>query len=396
MHTLSILFLALLLSSCSGLGVLKDAADGIGEYFGGKDNAEPPAELKKLEATLPPTRLWDASIGKGHAKAFVNLTAAVTEERVFAADYRGLVEARDRLKGSRLWTVETGLPLSSGPVESENRLIFGTSNGELLALDASNGALLWKTTLSSEITALPKVRDDTVVVRTNDGKLAAVDARTGASRWYHERSVPALSIRSRGAPALIDDTILDGFGGGKLQALSLSDGKPLWETTVAIPHGRSEVERLVEVDADPVIQGDTAFVTGYQGGVAAVSLRDGEVLWRQDNPSSTVGMAIYRRSLFSTDTQSDIWQLDARSGADLWKQAELHQRRLTRPALVKNYLVVGDFEGYLHVLSQDDGSLLGRIRIDDTPIEIPPLVYDDVVYVYSNGGTLAAIALESN
>lgn len=394
MRTLPIVFLALLLSSCSGLGVLKDAVEGIGEYFGGKDNAEPPAELKKLEASVTPHRLWDASIGKGHDQKFVNLIAEVTEDKVFAADHRGHVEARDRLKGDRLWAVETEFPLSSGPVYADDRLFLGSSNAELLALDGSTGAVLWKTTLSSEITALPKVKDGVVVVRTNDGKLTAIDAKTGGTRWYHERSVPALSIRTRGSPALVDDLVLDGYGGGKLTALSLQDGKPVWEVTVAIPHGRSEVERLVEVDADPVINGDTVFVTGYQGGIAALSLREGEVLWRQESPYSSVGMALHRRSIFITDASSDLWQLDASGGADLWKQAELHQRRLTRPALVKNYLVVGDFEGYLHVLSQDDGSLLGRIRIDDTPIEIPPLVYDDVVYVYSNGGVLAAIDLE--
>lgn len=395
MRTLSIVLLALLLSSCAGLGVIKDAVDGIGEYFGGKDNAEPPAELKKLEeSSVNVHRLWDASIGKGHDQKFANLTAEATEDRVYAADHRGLVEARDRLKGDRVWSVETDLPLSSGPVYDEGRLLFGTSNAELLALDGSNGALLWKTVLSSEITALPKIKDDTIVVRTNDGKLTALDARTGATRWYHERSVPALSIRSRGSPAVVDDLVLDGYGSGKLSALSLTDGKPVWEVTVAVPHGRSEVERLVEMDADPVIHGDTVYVTGYQGGVAALSLREGEVLWRQDNPSSHVGMAVYRRTLFTTDVSSDLWALDASSGADLWKQDELHQRRLTRPALVKSYLVVGDFEGYLHVLSQDDGSLVGRIRIDDTPIDVPPIVYDDVVYVYSNGGVLAAIALE--
>ncbi len=395
MRTFSIVLLAMLLSSCAGLGVVQDAMDGIGEYFGGKDNAEPPAELKELEAaSVSVHRLWDASIGKGHDEKFANLGAEASEDRIYAADHRGLVEARDRLKGDRIWSVETDLPLSSGPVYAEGHLLLGTSNAELLALDASNGAVLWKSVLSSEMTAQPKIKDDTVVVRTNDGKLTALDLKTGATHWYHERSVPALSIRSRGSPALVDDLVLDGYGSGKLTALGLADGKPVWEVTVALPHGRSEVERLVEMDADPVVRGDTIYVTGYQGGVAALSLREGEVLWRQDNPSSHVGMAIQRRTLFTTDVNSDVWALDASSGADLWKQDELHQRRLTRPVLVKGYLVVGDFEGYLHVLSQDDGSLIGRIRIDDTPIDVPPLVYDDVVYVYSNGGKLAAIALE--
>ncbi|MBM3202542.1 outer membrane protein assembly factor BamB [Candidatus Woesearchaeota archaeon] len=396
MRIFLIMVLALLVSSCSGLGVLKDAAEGIGEYFGGKDNADPPAELKSLEASITPRLLWDVRIGKGHDKAFVNLIPSAVENLIFAADHRGQVEARDRLSGNRLWSVETELPLSSGPVQGGGRLFLGTSNAEFLALDASNGSLIWKTTVSSEVTALAQVQAETVVVRTSDGKLTAFDTGTGATRWYHERAIPALSIRTRGSPVIVDDRILDGYGGGKLTALSLEDGKPVWEATVSIPHGRSEVERLVELNADPVIKGDTVFVTGYQGGVAALSLEGGEVLWRQDNPSSHLGMVLHRRSLFITDTASDVWQLDASGGVDLWKQTELHQRRLTRPALVGRYLVVGDFEGYLHVLSQDDGSVVGRIRIDDTPIEVPPLVHDEVVYVYSQGGILAAVALESN
>lgn len=395
MRIFFIVCLAVWLSGCSGLGVLKDAAEGIGEYFGSKDNSEPPAELKPLETTsVVPHVLWEASIGKGHEQAFVNLVPAASDNLVYAADHRGVVEARDRLKGDRVWSVELELPLSSGPVYADGRLFLGTGNAEFLALDAANGALLWKTTVSSEVTALPQVQGDTVVIRTNDGRLASFDVRTGGVRWYHERSVPALSIRSRGSPAISSDQVLDGYGGGKLSALSLDDGKPVWEVTVAIPHGRSEVERLVEVDADPLVKGDTVFVTGYQGGVAALSLEGGDVLWRQDNPSSYQGMALNRRSLFISDTASDVWQLDARSGVDLWKQTELHQRRLTRPVLLEQYLMVGDFEGYLHILSQDDGGVVGRIRIDDTPIEVPPLVYDDVVYVYTNGGVLAAVTLE--
>jgi outer membrane protein assembly factor BamB len=394
MHAFIFLTAALLLSGCSGLEVLRDAATGISEYFGGADNAEPPAELKEFEPSVKLRVIWDATIGKGYAEQFVNLVPAVSDDRVFAADRKGEVQARDRLKGDRLWSVDTELALSSGPVIGDDTLILGTSNAELLALNSNDGSLAWKTTLSSEVIALPRVENDLVVVRTSDGKLTGIDRKTGATRWYHERMVPALSIRSRGSPAIADDLVLDGYGGGKLSALGLNDGKPVWEATIAVPHGRSEVERLVEIDSDPIVRGDTAYVTGYQGGVAAVGLKDGEVLWRHGEFSSCAGMADSRRALFITDVNSDVWRLDPRNGADLWKQAELHQRRLTGPALVKDYLVVGDFEGYLHLLSQDDGSLVGRLKVDDEPIEAAPVVRDDVIYVYSDGGVLAAVAVE--
>jgi len=395
MRRFLILFLfGLLLTGCSGLGPLKEAVSGIGEYLGASDNADPPAELRDFEPTVKMTVLWDADVGKGYAKQYVNLVPAVTEDKVFAADRKGEVQARSRINGDKQWSVDTDLAVSSGPVAGEGKLIIGTSNAEVVALNDGDGSVLWKTNVSSEILALPRVEGDTVVIRSSDGRITALDEKTGATRWYHDRTIPALSIRSRGSPTIADDLVLDGYGSGKLISLGLADGKPGWEATVALPHGRSEIERLVDMDSDPIVKGDTIYVTGYQGGVAAVSLNDGEVLWRQTELSSYAGMAAGRRSLFVTDANSDVWQLDVRNGADLWKQDELHLRRLTAPALVKDYVVVGDFEGYLHLLSQEDGSLVGRIRVDKNAIEAMPVVFDDVVYVYTSGGTVAAITVE--
>lgn len=384
------------LAGCSGLGALKDAVSGISEYFGGSDNADPPAELKEFEPMVKMAVLWDADIGKGYAKQYVNLVPAVTEDKIFAADRKGKVQARSRLSGDKLWSVDTELAISSGPVAGGAKLILGTSNAEVVALNADDGSILWKTNVSSEILALPRVEGDTVVVRSSDGRITAFDEDTGATRWYHDRSIPPLAIRSRGSPTIAGSLVLDGYGSGKLIALNLTDGKPEWEATVALPHGRSEIERLVDMDSDPIVKGATIYVTGYQGGVASVSLRDGEVLWRQPELFSYTGMAAARRSLFVTDASSDVWQLDMRNGADLWKQDELHLRRLTAPALVKDYIVVGDFEGYLHLLSQEDGSLVGRVRVDKSPIAATPVVFDDVIYVYTSGGTLAAVSVEGS
>lgn len=385
---------ASLLSGCAGLDALKDTYEGITEYFGGKDNVEPPRELQPLEPKLKLGVLWNGKVGKGYAEQYVNLVPGVTEEAVFAADRKGKVEAHNRLTGEKRWSVDAELPFSAGPAVGEDKLILGTSNAEVLALNSADGALAWKTTLSSEVLAMPSIGDGIVVVRTSDGHIVGLDEKTGATLWAYERSTPPLSVRSRGAPIIADDLVIDGYASGKLIALRLKDGKLEWEATVAIPHGRSEIERLVDVDSVPVVKGDTLYVTGYQGGVASVSLRDGEVLWRAEKVSSYSGLASNRRSLFLTDGNSDIWQLDAHNGGDLWKQDELHQRRVTAPAVVKDYIVVGDFEGYVHVLSQEDGSLLARIQIDDTSIEAAPVVFDDTIYVYSSGGKLAALSVE--
>ena len=394
MRLISVLLATALLSGCAGLDVVKDAYDGIGEYFGGRDNAEPPKELEPIEPKLRMTELWSAEVGDGYEEKYLNLVAAVTEDSVFAADREGILQAHKRLTGEKLWSVESELNFSAGPTLGRDKIVMGTSNAEVAAFNTADGTLLWKATVSSEILALPRIDSGTVVVRSSDGRIAALDEKDGHTLWTYERSVPALSVRSRGSPIVAGNLVIDGYASGKLVALRLEDGKLEWEATVALPHGRSEIERLMDVDSVPVIKDDTLYVSGYQGGLAAVNLKDGEVLWRQDKVSSYSGLAASGRELFLTDANSDVWQVAMRDGGDLWKQDAFHQRRLTSPAVIKDYLVVGDFEGYLHVLSQDDGSLLGRLEVDDTPIEEPPAVFDDVLYVYTSGGKLAAVSLE--
>ena len=392
---LPLLLCAALLPGCAGLDTAKDAWSSLTETVFGKDNAEPPRELAEdFVAKIKLGVQWKAEVGDGYGGQNINLVPAVTEDSVFAADYEGVIQARNRLTGDKRWQVEAELPFSAGPALSKDKLIFGTRDAEIAAFAVADGALLWKTSVSSSVLALPAVGGGVVVVRGSDGRLTGIDEKSGATLWSHERAAPALAVRSKGGPAIADELVLDGFGGGKLTALRLKNGQPEWETLVALAHGRSEIDRLFDINASPVIKSDTLYVAGYQGGVAAVSLKDGEVQWRQEKYSSHTGLTGNRRSLFMSDTASDVWRLEMRDGGDLWKQNELHQRRLTAPALVKDKLVVGDFEGYVHVLSQDDGSLLAREQIGDEPIEAAPVVFDDVVYVYTSGGKLAALTVE--
>ena len=389
-----LLLTALLLSGCSQFNAIKDLATSVQGLITGTDNSEPPKELEPLETTVQLNSLWHASVGKGYNGQIVNLVPAVTDSSVYVGARKGEVEAFNRLTGDKVWSVETELELSSGPVVAGDKLLFGTSNAELIALSLADGSLQWKAVLTSEVLSLPRVRKNMVIVRTSDGRLAGLDLASGGVRWTHERSIPPLSVRGLGSPALTDDLVLDGFGGGKLIALGLLDGKPVWDTTVATPHGRSEVERLVELNADPLIRNDTVYVSGFQAGVSALNLQDGEMLWTQASVYSSHGLSAGRRSLFISDTNSDVWQLDISNGADMWKQSDLHQRRLTIPVPVKNRLVVGDFEGYLHVLSTDDGRLMGRLEVDDTPILAAPVIYNDVIYVYTTGGVLSALGMD--
>lgn len=384
-----------LLSGCAGFDAAKDAWNSVTESLFGKDNTEPPRELSEdFKPKIQLSIKWKESVGDGADVQNINLVPAVSDDSVIAVDHKGLIQSRNRLDGEKQWEVETDLPFSSGPVLHKDKIIIGTKDAEVAAYSVSNGELLWKSQISSEILALPAVSDNIVVVRGNDGRVTGLDSKTGSHLWTHERTAPVLAVRSKGGPVIADNLVIDGYGGGKLLALHLKDGQMEWESLVALAKGRSEIDRLLDINASPVIKGDTLYVSGYQGGVAAVSLKDGEVEWRQEKFFSNSGLTGNRRSLFLSDASSDVWRLDMRNGSDMWKQDELHQRQLTPPILIKDKLVVGDYEGYVHVLSQEDGSLLAREQIDDTPIQAPPVVFDDVVYVYTSGGSLAALTVE--
>jgi outer membrane protein assembly factor BamB len=384
-----------LLNGCAGLDAAKDAWSGLTEMIAGKDNAEPPKELsEEFVAKSKLSVQWKVDVGDGYGDQNINLVPAVSESVVFAADHEGVIQARKRLTGEKLWDVDAELPFSAGPVLSKDKLILATRDAEVAAYSVADGALQWKASVSSSVLALPAVGSGVVVVRGSDGRLTGLDEKNGATLWIHDRTAPALAVRSKGGPAIAGELVLDGFGGGKLTALRLKTGQPEWETLVALARGRSEVDRLLDVNATPVVKSDMIYVSGYQGGVAAVSLKDGEVQWRQEKQFTHTGLTGNRRSLFMSDALSDVWRLDQRDGGDLWKQKELHQRRLTAPIPIKDKLVVGDYQGFVHVLSQDDGSLTAREEVDDTAIQAAPVVFDDVVYVYTSGGKLAALTVE--
>lgn len=385
-------FALLVLSGCAGLDVAKEAYSGISNYFhGGEDNSDPPAALVEYTPEIEISVLWKESVGVGADEQSLKLVPAIGNGRILAADRNGLVQARDLKTGDLVWEADTEVHFSGGPALGAGTVLLGSSDAEVVALNSENGALLWKSSVSSEVLSVPVVGNGIVVVRTNDGGVIAFNEKTGAKLWSYEVTLPTLSIRGTGAPIIVEDNVIDGYDNGKLMALRLTDGKYAWETSIAIPQGRSEVERLVDLDVDPIETGGVIYVASYHGGVCAVSELDGEVLWRNETISSHSGLSHDFRYLYLSDSESHVWQLDQRSGASLWKQKDLHQRRLTAPAAYENYVVAGDFEGYVHWLGNSDGRQLARIQIADSPIDAKPVVVDNTVYIYAKDGTLAAL-----
>jgi len=385
---LAICFL-LNLSACA---TLKPIGDAVGGLFSDSDNAEPPAELTEYKAELKFEILWDESDGDGVDEQAVNLVPAIANDKIIIADREGLILARRLSDGETLWEVDTELPISVGPVIADDLLFVATSKAQVLALNVENGEAVWKQTVSSEILALPIIVDDLLLLRATDGREIALNKADGKPVWHIKNATPALSIRGDGAAVIDGDTLIIGSANGKLTALNAKDGGHLWETSIAIPRGRSEIERLTDINGTPLLKNNTVFVSTYKSGIAAVTTIDGGILWRNEEISSDHGLSaddgVY---LYVTDSASDIWQLDQDNGRSYWKQADLHQRGLSMPAIYGDYVVVGDYEGYLHWLSKDDGRLLGRIEITDEPIIAAPIIVDDVVYVYASDGTLAAV-----
>jgi len=382
----------LLLSGCAVLETSKELVTGAASYFlGGEDNAEPPAELVDYDSEIEIDVVWNESVGSGADGQLLNLVLAISYGKVLAADRHGLVQARDISTGDVIWESETDFSYSAGPGVGGKVAVLATSNAEIIALNIDTGENLWTTSVSSEVLAKPVVADDKVIIRTTDGRVVALSVDDGSQLWSFERRVPALSIRGTGAPIIVQDNLIAGYANGKLLALRLLDGKNSWETSIAIPSGRSEVERLVDLDADPVETDGVVYISSYQGGTTAVLELDGDVLWRNEDVSSYSGLTYDWRYLYVSDTSSHVWQLDQRTGASLWKQSELSNRGVSTPVAYDDYVVVGDYDGYLHWLSGSDGRQLARIKIAGSGINAQPIVVENILYVYAQDGTLAAL-----
>lgn len=379
-----VLSLLLLLSGCSW----------ITDYLAGDTNRTPPTALVDFKPTIKPVRVWSADVGGVSKDDPVQLTPALCDGKLFAAGGKGRLYAFDAVHGKTLWQVNTKAPVSGGVGCGEDLVLVGTEKGHVIAYHAGDGKLAWQVTVSSEVLAPPRVGGGMVLVRTIDSKVFAFDVADGARRWVYDRSTPALTLRGSGSVAIAHGAVLAGFDTGKLVALSLAEGKPVWEASIAVPSGRSELERMVDIDSDPRIVDDHVYIATYQGRVASVAMDSGRTEWVRDM-SSYSGVAVDSDHLYLSDDQSQVWGMERSGGGVLWKQDKLIGRDITAPTAFGDYVVVGDFEGYIHWLSKDDGAFAARERVDSKGIVAAPLAGDDLLYVQGRGGEVAAYKISS-
>lgn len=358
----------------------------------GKENIRAPAELKDISnPALKPVTLWSASGSSG--KFYDTLGLALEPDALFSATQNGEVRALEPGSGRVLWSVRTGARVVSGPSVSVNAVLVGTLDGELIALKRADGTPLWRTRVSSEVMAAPVSDGDVVVVRTVDGRLHGLSAVSGAARWNFDRSVPNLTLRGLSAPLVQDGRAFAGMDNGRLIALATADGQPLWEQVVAAPSGRTELDRLTDIDAGLLMAGREIYAASFGGEVACLDAETGQVLWRRSIKSYS-GLTLAGDLLIVSDEAGVVWALDARTGAAAWKNEDLKYRRLSAPAFFGGHVVVGDFEGYLHWLSPADGALVARSRVGSRPIRAPMVAATNSLYVLDSGGRVSAVGLQ--
>jgi outer membrane protein assembly factor BamB len=393
----SVLILVALGVALSGCNWLKS--------LGKKDNVEPPTPLTEFTPTAAVQKLWTEGVGDGSGDSGARLAPTIVDGHLYAASVDGVVEAIDAASGRTIWQKKLGtrkgwlwkrgdnsLRWSGGPAVAGDLLVVGSLDGEVYALSAQDGSERWHATVSSEVISRPAIGAQIVVVRTVDGRLTGLDVADGSRKWVFDQSVPPLSLRGNSSPVIIGDAVYDGFDNGKIVAVRLADGAPLWVQTLSTGEGRTEVERLADVDGEVVDVGGNVVAVGYRGQMAAIAASNGRPMWQRDI-SSYGGAAAGDSALVLADAEGDVWAFDRDTGASLWKQDQLKYRWLGSPAVQGKYVVVGDSEGYVHWLSLDEGKFVARERLGKKPIESAPVVVGDTVYVEDVRGKIGAYSV---
>ncbi|MGH8516492.1 MAG: outer membrane protein assembly factor BamB [Panacagrimonas sp.] len=358
---------------------------------GGKSTVREPTELKSIKnPALRPVTLWSVSAGDGSDGKVSGLRLNLEADAIYAAEVGGTVYAYSRDKGKLLWKVDTGARVISGPSVSGDQVLVGTLDAEVIALKRTDGSELWRSKTSSEVIGSPVGSGEIVIARSVDGRVYGLNATAGQRVWTFDRDVPNLVLRGSSAPLVIGGRAYIGMDNGRVASLRINDGEQVWEQAIAVPSGRTELERITDVDAELLDGPDCILAASFGGEVACLEAESGEVLWRRSIRSYT-GMAVSEDKLFVTDDVGTVWGLDLHTGAAAWKQEGLLYRRLSGPAYFDGHVVVADFEGYLHWLDPSTGAFVARSRVGSDPILRAPVAAEDGLYVMNSTGRISAV-----
>jgi outer membrane protein assembly factor BamB len=350
-----------------------------------------PVELTDIASpTVRIDRVWGGSVGGGGKKLRLGLGIAVAGDRLFAAGREGEVAAFDLKTGKQVWRTKTKLKLTGGTGASTEMVAVGNSDGVVVALSAVNGAELWRTEVAGEVLSAPAVAQDQIVVRTVDGKLRALAREDGRELWTTDQQIPRLTLRGVATPVIARDLVISGFDNGRVLAVSLADGATVWDSAVSPSHGRTELERLNDIDAAVDISGDEVFVAGYQGRAAMLALDSGQIWWIREL-SSYRGVEVDDEQMYVSTSDGELVALRRRTGGEAWRNDSLKHRSLSAPAVVGDHVVVADLEGYVHWFDRATGTIAGRAKLGGERVTNAPLGIGDTLYVINDQGDISAL-----
>jgi outer membrane protein assembly factor BamB len=362
------------------------------------------AELTEIEAAFEAEILWEESVGDGVADYFSRIKPIVAYDKVFSASRIGDVFAFDVATGKEIWQADlsdiknernfwdnrVSALIAGGPVAGLNKIFLGSESGKVFALDAQTGELVWQADIKGEVITPPAIDAGILVVNSASGIMKAFDANTGDVLWEVEQDVPALTLRGISAPVIASGGVLIGTGKGDVNVYILEKGQQGWTTEVGEASGSTELERVIDVDASPVVFGDKIYAISARGNLVAIELKSGRILWKRQY-SSYRQISVYRNDIYITTTRGHVYALNRLNGIERWSNLSLTNRNVTGPVVVDNYVVVGDFEGYLHWLNQETGDIVARHVVDSSGIHSTPTVANGVIYTQSRDGDLQAI-----
>lgn len=373
----AILFLCILIQGCSK----------VDDYLLGQDNTPQPKTLAQIESKIRVAQRWSIPVGTSYRNTeYSKLQPTIKNAIIYTADPNGLIHAVNKHNGSILWSTQLKQGVVSGPTVHNGFVVVSTNASSIVALNQNDGKELWQANVSSQVLASPAVSHHIVVAKTIDGRVFAFDASSGKALWNVEHGSPNLILKASSAPIVKGDLVLIGFADGRLDAFELKTGRLMWQRSIAYSSGASDVDRLVDIDADPIIKHDIVYLASYQGYIGALSLANGEFIWKK--PASVYkDMLLKNQTLFITDSHDVLWSVDSRSGTVNWKLTSLKARGLTGPVLVNHYLVVADKTGYVHFIDTHTGDLLGRYPLS-SGVSTAPYAQGNILYVLTDNGML--------
>lgn len=378
-------FTLLLLAAMLALSACKTSDDKK------KKKVDEPAKLVDLKnPTVRIDKVWSASVGGGGKKLRLGLGLGLAGDRLFAAGRDGEVAAFDLKTGKQIWRIKTKLELTGGTGANGELVAVGTGDGQVIALAAADGKERWRAEVKGEILSAPAVAEKEVVVRTVDGKLRSLSVDDGHELWITEQQIPRLTLRGLATPVVTHDTVISGFDNGRVLAVSLTDGATVWESPVSPSHGRTELERLNDIDAAVKVEGEEVFVAGFQGRAAMLALDSGQIWWTRDL-SSYRGVDVDDDQVYVSTSAGELVALKRRTGTEVWRNDTLKNRSLSAPASIGDYVAVADLDGYVHWFDRATGVLAGRVKAGGERVTNPPLALDGTLYLINDAGGIMAM-----